>query len=228
MKTFIIFLIALGLPLIVFGITESPEDQYVYQFHLYYDNGQIFSDRDAQFAYEILSEEFISETVTTQFPYRGEIINFAGEVAQRFTFDPKQGDVNFLKGKIAVKATYVADGQKAVFYNAENQSVLTVSVSESSFCNDDGICNADRGEDSLSCPKDCNQALSAPPATTPSPPVGESGGLLSGILYTLAGLILAGLGWWYFKRRGKSDNMTLPPTPPLPTPPTPPNPGNTI
>ncbi|MFH1230126.1 MAG: hypothetical protein V1709_01375, partial [Planctomycetota bacterium] len=155
----------------------------------------------------------------------GEIVNIVGEIAGRFEFDPKQGDVNFTKGKISVNAPYVADGQKAVFYDNQNQPVLTIPVSDSSFCNDDGICNADRGEDSLNCPKDCKQSLATPLPTSTSS-TGGSNGLWSGVLYTLGGLILAGLGWWLFKRHHNSNNMTLPPT--LPTPPAPPNPNNPV
>ena len=205
-KLIIIFLF-LALPIYSFAITESEDDQYIYSFHLYYDNGQLSTDRDFDVKYSIVAEAFTPETLTTQFPYRGEIINFAGEIAANFQFNPKQG-------KNSVNATYIADGQKVVFYDSQNQPVLTIPVSDSSFCNDDGICNADRGEDSLSCPKDCKQSLPVPIVTTPTPSVGGSNGLWSGILYALGGLVLLGLGWWFFKRRGKSDNITLPPPPP--------------
>lgn len=209
------------------GTADKQIPKAEYLFHLYYDNGQLSADRDFQFKYDIISEEFIQGSLTTQFPYRGEIINMLGEVADHFIFDPKQGDVNFMKGKISVKAPYVADGQKVIFYDSQNQPILTIPVSDSSFCDDDGICNSDRGEDSLSCPKDCKQSLPVPPTATPISSDDESSGLLSGILYTLGGLILAGLGWWFFKRRKNQDTF-IPPPPSLPTPPTPPSPQNPI
>ncbi len=223
-KILIILLLLVPLLVSAEGVADKQIPKAEYLFHLYYNNGQILADRDFQFKYDIISEEFVQGPQTSQFPYRGEIINFAGEVANHFIFDPKHGDVNFTQGKISVKAPYVADGQKVIFYDSQNQSILTIPVSESSFCNDDGICNDDRGEDSLSCPKDCKQSLPTPPATTPVQTPGGSSGLLSGILYTLAGLILAGLVWWLFKRRQGSSNITLPPTPPLP--PLPLNQGN--
>src|SRR3989338_832655 len=214
-KHFKFFVVAFSLALFAFSCTVARADvidpdsnQFSYLFHLYYENGRLLADRDFEFKYDIIGAGYEPPSATTEFPYRGEIINFAGEVARNFIFDPRSGDVHFTKGKVSVKAPYVADGQKAVFYNFQNEALLTVSVSESSYCNDDGICNADRGEDSLSCPKDCKQSLVTPlPATTPISSAGGSSGLMSGILYTLAGLILVGLVWWFFKRRRNSNNM---------------------
>lgn len=221
-----------------FAIMQSQSS--VYQFHLYYDNGQIVPDRDAQFKYDILSEDFIPETISIQFPYSGEIINFAGEIANHFTFDPKHGDVKFVKGKITVKTPYVADAQKAVFFDPQNNPVLTIDISDSSFCNDDGVCNADRGEDSLTCAKDCKQSLPAQPIVSPTPDNEGSGSIVSGIVYTVVGLVLLGLLWWFFKRRSRlassssfAGSPSVPPQtsqqdPSLPTPPTPPGSQNTL
>src|SRR3989344_8941156 len=144
-----IIFISLLLPFAVFseGVADKQVSSSVYLFHLYYDNSQLFADRDVQFKYDILSEIFVPETLNTQFPYKGEVINLKGEVAKTFQFDPRQGSPAFLKGKISVKAPYFADGQKVVFYDNQGDALLTIFVSESSFCNDDGICNADVGED---------------------------------------------------------------------------------
>jgi len=218
----IVLAIIMGAGFYVHADTPSNSGFY-YIFHLYYDTGKLVADRDFKFSYDVIPGDFVASPITTQFPYRGEVVNMVGEVVKTFQFDPREGGA--LKGKISVNAPYVADGQKVIFYDNQNQPILTISVSESSFCNDDGICNADRGEDSLSCPNDCKQSL-ATPLPTPASPTGESNGLWSGILYTLGGLILAGLGWWLFKRRRNSNNMTLPPTLPsggqaLPTPPPP-------
>ncbi len=195
--------------------TVNNTNVFYYVFHLYYDNGQLNADRDFQFKYDVIPGDFVASPINTQFPYKGEIINLVGEVTGRFEFDPKQGDVNLIKGKITVKAPYVADGQKVIFYDSQNQPVLTISVSDSSFCDDNGVCDADRGEDSLSCPKDCKQSLPVPSSSaTPVPPAGESSGLWSGILYTLGGLVLAGLAWWFFKRRKNTTSLpTFPPPP---------------
>src|SRR3989338_4457419 len=126
---------------------ETRSSDFIYLFHLYYDNGQLFTDRDFEFKYDVLPEQFVPETLKTQFPFRGEIITLSNQVASTFRFDPSRGDLTFSKGKISVKAPYAANGQKAVFYDAENKQLLTSFVNESSFCNEDGVCNTDRGED---------------------------------------------------------------------------------
>ena len=163
-----------------------------YLFHLYYDNDQLFADRDFEFKYDIIAEEFIPEQFTTQFPFSGGVVNLKGETAATFKFDPRRGNPNFLKGKISVKAPYVSDGQKVIFYDAQNGPLVTVFVSESSFCNDDGVCNSERGEDGKTCPNDC----AGTPVPIPPPVEGKG---LSGMVWTLIVLILAlvGVGGWY-------------------------------
>ncbi len=195
------------------GTAEKQVPKAEYLFHLYYDNGQLSADRDFQFKYDIITEEFIQGEIKTQFPYRGEIINVAGEVAAHFIFDPKNGDIRFNKGKISVKAPYVADGQKAVFYDPQNNPVLTIPVSDSSFCNDNGVCDDDRGEDSLNCPKDCKQAVPVPPVASGTPtPGGGNSAILSSIIYGIIGVILLGGFWWLFKRR-RAGTPSVPSTP---------------
>ncbi len=230
MKKLLIFISLMALATGTVSADPVTPQAFYYVFHLYYDNGQILADRDFKYAYDVIPGEFQPDVAAAQFPYRGDIINFTGEIASHFTFDPKQGDAKFVKGKISVKAPYIADGQKAVFYDAQNNPILTVTVSESSFCNDDGICNEDRGEDSLSCPKDCKQSLPAPPVTSPNSETGGSRGIVSGIIYTLVGIVLLGFLWWLLKRRGRGPT---PPTlqfttPTLPTPPAPPGPANSL
>lgn len=217
------YIIAGLLMLVSLGLTAQAETEqansFYFSFHLYYDAGTIYADRDFQFVYDVIPGEYMAEIPNTQFPYRGEIINFAGETARRFEFDPRQGNPDFSKGKITVKAPYVADGERAIFYNAENQPLLTISVSDSSFCNDDGICNADRGEDSLSCPKDCQASLTAPSVIpAPGDTTSRSSGIISGVLYSLAGLVLLGGLWWVFKRR-RTQGPIADIVPPTQTPP---------
>lgn len=217
MKIFsIILLLFFVFPLASFAITSSEEDQYVYLFHLYYDNGQLFADRDFDIKYDIVAETFAPETLNTQFPYKGDIINLKGEVAETFQFDPRQGNPQFLKGKISIKAPYVSDGQKAVFYDSQGQSLLTIFVSESSFCNDDGVCNSDVGEDSKTCPSDCKQVLPVPVASPDIPVAGESTGMLKGLIYLIIGLgVLGGwYGWkWWKSRQEPSPIIQFPQNP---------------
>jgi len=188
----------------------------VYLFHLYYENGQLFADRDAQFKYDIIPEKFIPETLITQFPYKGEVINLKGEVAETFQFDPRQGNSKFLKGKISVKAPYFADGQKVNFYDGQGSQLLSIFVSESSFCNDDGVCNSEVGEDSKTCPYDCKTVTPVPTVST-GPSVGGSG-VLKFLIYIIIGIVIAGGGWYSGSaiwRRWKSRQaLSLPPVPP--------------
>lgn len=226
-KKFLILLVGLTVGFSAHAGAVTSTD-FSYLFHLYYDNGQLSADRDFQFKYDIVGAAYTQPALTTQFPYRGEILNAAGEVAGHFVFDPKQGDVKFTKGKVSVKAPYVADGEKAIFYDSQNNPVLTIFVSDSSFCNDDGICNADKGEDSLSCPKDCKQTLPAPPSVSPLPTASAgTSSILLGVIYSIVGLVLIVFVIWLLRRKKGPTSLT-PPSASLPTPPAPPSPSNPV
>lgn len=187
----------------VFADTAESQD-FVYLFHLYYDNGQLFADRDVQFKYDVLPEIFVPEVLNTQFPHKGEIVNLKGEIAETFQFDPRQGNPKFLKGTLLIKAPYVPDGQKAIFYNNQGDALLTIFVSESSFCNDDGVCNSDVGEDTKTCPSDCKASTPVPTTITTEPSVGGLGrGVLKIFIYFIIGLCVLG-SWWYWRRKKQS------------------------
>jgi hypothetical protein len=193
-----------------------------YLFFLYYDNGQLFANRDFEFKYDVIPETFVPETLNTGFPYKGEVVNLKGEVVQTFQFDPRQGNPKFLKGTLSVKAPYVPDGQKVNFSDSQGNQLLSIFVSDSSFCNDDGVCNADVGEDIKTCPNDCKTATPVPTVSTGPSAGGETSGVLKGIIYIIIGLGVAIGGWfgwkWWQKRKQYSVieiPTNLPPTQPL-------------
>src|SRR3989344_5325746 len=193
MNKFLLILILFVLTFFAFS-DEAESNDFIYIFHLYYDNGQLVTDRDFEFNYDVVPEAFVPETVNTQFPYKGEIITLNGQVAGTFVFDPRRGDPKFLKGKLSVKAPYAPDGQKAVFYNNQCDALLTIFVSESSFCNDDGVCNVDNGEDQNTCPADC-KGITPVPVASPGAGWGGQGRMLMNLVYVLI-ILGAGLGGW--------------------------------
>lgn len=215
-KVIILFLLSFLVGISVQADVVDNRVLFTYLFRLYYDNGQLFADRDFQFKYDIIAEEFVPETINTGFPYKGEVVNLSNKVAATFLFDPRQGNPKFLKGKISVKAPYFPDGQKVNFYDGQGNQLLSIFVSESSFCNDDGVCNPDVGEDSKTCPSDCKIATPVP-TTSAGPSMGNGKtGLVWGLIYIIIGVGLAG-GLWYFFKKRKDLSMieaTFPPLPP--------------
>ena len=217
-----VILIVLSFLLAGFVFAEgdrSPLDSS-YLFYLYYDNGQLFANRDFEFKYDVIPEIYIPETINTQFPYKGEVINLKGEVAKTFQFDPRHGDPKFLKGALSVKAPYVADGQKVNFYDSQGNQLISVFVSESSFCNDDGICNPDVGEDTKTCPNDCKTSIPAPIITTEPSAGGEWSGMLKSIIYLIIGLGVVGgwYGWKWWQKRKQFPAVEIPTNLPPPKP----------
>ena len=192
---------------------EPPVDKsgsYTYKFLLYYDNGQLFGDRNYEVKYEIASKRYEPETVTLeQSAYRVDITNFKDEVVKTFKFDPQKGDTTFVAGKIVVEGPYVADGSKASFYSPSNQHLLTIFVSDGSFCNDDGSCDASKGEDSQTCPIDCKKTIPKKVAKVVTPlnsqnPVEDP--TMTIILYSIVILGLgsgAWFGWRWWQERSK-------------------------
>ncbi len=224
-------LFALVFGLLMAGGVSAISDSLgsVYSFHLFFDTGKLSADRDFQFKYDILAVPYEAPVLVTEFPYTGEVITFAGQVGAQFKFDPRNGDANFERGKITVKAPYISDAQRVIFYDPQHNAILTIPVEASSFCNDDGFCNADRGEDYKSCSRDCRAGVLPEPTQTAGP-VSRSGGSYPwvGIIYSIIGVSLLAVLWWLYKKR-----RSTPPTPPapgfgMPTPPAPPSAGNNV
>lgn len=187
-----------------------------YIFYLYYDNGQLFADRDYEIKYDVIPEAFVPENVALPYPYKGEVVNLLNKAVATFQFDPKGGNIKFTKGKITVKAPYAADGQKVNFYDSQGKQLVSIFVSQSSFCNDDGICNSDTGEDNTSCPNDCKILQTPPPAggSVAAPPAGKQAGLATVLIYSLIGGGVAFGGWyaWKWRQARKSAGTVIPPS----------------
>ena len=183
------------------SVLPAEEFPFVYLFHLYYDNGQLFADRDFEFKYDLIAEPFEQSAVGTSTPYKGEMISVSNSVLGSFQFDP-----TVAKGKISVKGPYFSNAGKVDFYNDVGQLLLTLSVADSSVCNENGVCNSDTGEDYNNCSADCEQPV--------APPV-DGGGLPRGILYVIAGAITAVVVWviWIIIKRRKSGIMPPPAMP---------------
>lgn len=186
-----------------------------YIFYLYYDNGQLFADRDYEIKYDVIPEAFVQETITAQFPFRGEVVNLLNKVASTFQFDPKRGNIKFVKGKITVKAPYVADGQKVNFYDSQGRQLVSIFVSQSSFCNDDNVCNSDVGEDNNSCPNDCKSLQTpGPTVSTPVTPTSSGPSIVMVLIYSIigGGAVFGGYFLYNWFKNKKSAGMIIPPS----------------
>ena len=192
-------LLLMVVPMVSFSAFD--EGVYTYLFRLYYDNGQLFADRDFEFKYDLIAEPFVQPELSTSTPYRGEVFSVSDASLGRFQFDP-----TVAKGKISVKGPYFSNAAKVNFYNNTGQLLLTLSVADSSVCNEDKICNSDTGEDYNNCSADC-KAPEVPSA---------GGGIPRGILYGIAGVIAAVVVWviWIIIKRRKSGGIMPPPAMP--------------
>ncbi len=201
-----------------------------YEFYLYYDNGQLFGDRDHTVNFDVVSEVFVPETVGLA-PYKGEITNNRSEIVKTFTFDPQKGNANFKSGKVVVKGPYAPDGFRVNFYDPLNNPVLAIFVSASSICDGDGFCNAQLGEDTKTCPTDCQAVRTSPLASITPLPLDDEGFNLWGFNFDLIQIatyavgalgvaVIAWLGWKWWKKRKEGD-FPLPPPSSMPPPSTP-------
>src|SRR3989344_3456105 len=198
-----------------------------YAFYLYYDNGQLFADRDYEIKYDVLSEVFSAESPSPESAYRGNVLNFKGETVKTFLFDPKGGRSGFTAGKIVVKGPYVSDGLRVQFYDNQGKQTVTIFVSMSAVCNDDNLCDTAGGESEKNCSSDCKKPRATPvPAASVEPTSGffTDFDLNSILIYVVGGVgvaVLAWFGWKWWKKR-KEDKFMPPPPPPTVMPPPPP------
>lgn len=194
-----------------------------YVFYLYYDQGQLFADRDYEIKFNVLNEKFTSETPNPQTSYKGEIVNFKSEVVKTFQFDPQRGDPRFLKGKVSVRGPYAADALKASFYDGQGKQLLSVFVSQASICDNSGLCDSEAGENEQICPNECKKPRITTPQGTrlPPPPVSDEGPDITTILtYVVGGVGVAVVAWfgWKWWRKRREGSFPLPPPSPPPSP----------
>lgn len=195
---------------------DADVEKLSYLIYLYYDNGQLFADRDYEIKYDVIQEAFSPESPDAAVAYKGEIINFKSEVAKTFSFDPKKGDMGFSRGKITVKGPYVADAMRVQFYDNQNKQVLSIFVNAASICNDDGACNSATGESTKTCPNDCKKPKATPVGQVPEQTSAWLGDfdVMTIATYASVGvgvLILAWFGWRWWKKR-KEENFLPPPS----------------
>lgn len=208
----VLIFVILNLPRFSRADVTTNEYPFVYSFHLYYDNGQLFADRDFEFKYDLIAEPFVQTVLKTSTSYRGEVLNLLGRAVGNFQFDP-----TVTKGKISIKGPYFSDADKVNFYNDKEELLLTLSVSDSSVCNDDGTCNSDVGENYQNCPNDCPRPSPSPAYQPPAPSVWQN--MFIPILVAVA-VVVAALVIWIIIRRRRSltgyDQNLPPPTQPTP------------
>lgn len=130
------------------------DDRSFYIFHLQFKQDVLSQNPDARFIYDVIPGVY--ETTKSSGDFYGEIVSVRKVTLLRFWFDkpttfiPVEG-----RSIIDVRAPFFANADHVTFFSASGKKLFTISVSGSSFCNDNGLCNKDVGESSLNCPNDC-------------------------------------------------------------------------
>lgn len=152
-----LFALILALTLIApfsFASAFIEDDRSFYIFHLQFKQDVLSQNTDAKFAYDIIPGVY--ETTKSSGDFYGEIVSGRKITLMRFWFDkpttfvPAEG-----KSILDIRAPFFANADHVTFFSASGKKLFTISVSGSSFCNDNGVCNKDVGESSLNCPNDC-------------------------------------------------------------------------
>lgn len=158
----ITFVLLLGLIMPVFSSADDDFNPSSYLFFLYYDRGQLFTNRDFATSYDVTTKEY-KEKEAGENVFRGEIFSHKNNLLATFQFDPKNGQTNFQKGAITVPAPYFYNAKDVYFYNNLGDRVLVISVAVQSFCNENGVC--DGSENTEICPVDCATFIPSPSAS---------------------------------------------------------------
>src|SRR3989344_9696960 len=172
------------------SLLSEEEFPFVYLFHLYYDSGRLFADKDFEFKYDLIADQFVQPQLDTDTRYKGEVVSVSGNIIGNFKFDPPVD-----RGKISAKGQHFSNASKVNFYNDKDELLLTIQVSESSVCNEDGVCGADTGENSQNCPSDCK--ITPAITITPKPQPSLLGRIFS--LTNLLGLTVAAILIFLFR-----------------------------
>lgn len=210
-----IFFAALVIYFGLFGLTDSSwsdsvdyqDAGFIYSFHLYLNQqNQLVKDRDLEFPFDLIAKEYKEPSLELgQKTYRGEIVSIKRVVLYSFLFSPEPG-------KVTIEAPYFPNAQTALFYNLQDQLVLTLDLAPGGpVCNEDGVCQSEYGESSENCPADCGFISSPSPSPSAKPffdkVAANNFWLIGG--GTAAFLILIAV--WFWRRKVNQKNVLPPP-----------------
>ena len=150
-------------------------EYWSYQFHLEYDNGVLQVEKGVDYPYSSIPVEYRPQYDPTNADFYGVVVNIKNKEDARFGFmAPTTTVVALGKSLLSVWGPMFADADHVSFYTRSNKHLFDISVKDSSFCNDNNICDETIGENGRNCPNDChtpppsNQETIITP-TTPEP-----------------------------------------------------------
>lgn len=171
MKKIITLIISLFfVPSLSLAMVDS--EYWSYQFHLEYTKGVLQVEKGVDYPYSPIPVEYHPEYDPAQADFYGVIINIKNKEDARFGFmTPTTTAVALGKSLVSVWAPKYADADHVSFYSKTNKHLFDISVKDSSFCNDNGICDENIGENGLNCPNDChtNTISTTEPVVTTTP-----------------------------------------------------------
>lgn len=172
MKKIIPILAALlFLPTYVYAMVDS--EYWSYQFHLEYSKGVLQVEKGIDYPYSPIPIKYDPQYDPAQADFYGVIINIKNKEEARFGFmTPTTTAPGLGKSLLSVWAPEFADADHVSFYSISNKHLFDISVKDSSFCNDNDICDENIGESGLNCPNDCHTTTSSTlesESTTPEP-----------------------------------------------------------
>jgi hypothetical protein len=160
----ILFLLLSAVPLSIFAEGNGPErggGPLSYVFHLTYDGRTLAIDKEFPYPYGFLVESYAQHPVISGKAFKGALLDSEDRIAASFFFDPAPDK----RGKLPVKAPYAPDAIKADFFDNNGELLASISVADTSLCNDNNVCEKDLGENYENCPNDCTPSLT-PGAST--------------------------------------------------------------
>jgi hypothetical protein len=177
-KYILLVLITLFFPFSLL-LANIDDDIWVYALHLEVKQGVLGIDSGAKYPYNTLPMAFDGPTAPDGFDYYGTVISGKGVVLGQFAFNKPATEVISLgKSVLTVHAPYFANADHITLYKKGGVKLFNISVSETSFCNDNNKCNSEVGENYINCPNDCpvpaDVITPTPEESTPAPEIAPS------------------------------------------------------
>lgn len=138
--------------------TFSLPEKFTYRFLLNYDGRRLQIVPQNESRWRMLVKDFQNPNPATHLFY-GQVMSFRNEVLSKFHFQ-------LALGENEVEAPHFPNNRLIRFFSSQGALLLELDVQDSASCNENNMCQKDRGENPLNCPYDCNGSKPAPGATT--------------------------------------------------------------